>query len=140
MYLESVTFPSWRYWVFSKYIYLFLFVNFLIQFVFRRKQYKTKQQWPTQSCWCSPGRSPSPEPTQTMNLSTSAWRYLLYIILWRPDIACTQGRLDYHWFYSLKHLAHFRSKVFVDFLHYVTKINCLTGATISETHIRNKYI
>jgi hypothetical protein len=31
-------------------------------------------------------------------------------------------------------LAHFRSKVLVDFLHYVTRINCLTGAIISETH------
>jgi hypothetical protein len=28
----------------------------------------------------------------------------------------------------------------VDFLHYVTRINCLTGATISETHTTNKYI
>ncbi len=40
----------------------------------------------------------------------------------------------------LKILAHFRSKVLVDFLHYVTRINCLTGAIISETHTTNKYI
>jgi hypothetical protein len=52
----------------------------------------------------------------------------------------TQGRLDYNWFYSLKILAHLRSKVLVDFLHYVTRINCLTGAIISETHTTNKYI
>jgi hypothetical protein len=52
----------------------------------------------------------------------------------------TQGRLDYNSFYSLKILAHFRSKVLVDFLHYVTRINCLTGAIISETHTTNKYI
>jgi hypothetical protein len=52
----------------------------------------------------------------------------------------TQGGLDYNSFYSLKILAHFRSKVLVDFLHYVTRINCLTGATISETHTTNKYI
>jgi hypothetical protein len=42
--------------------------------------------------------------------------------------------------YSLKILAHFRSKVLVDFLHYVTRINSLTGAIISETHTTNKYI
>jgi hypothetical protein len=45
---------------------------------------------------------------------------------------CTQGQLDYNWFYSLKTLAHFRSKVFVDFLHYVTQINSLTGAIIAR--------
>ncbi len=28
----------------------------------------------------------------------------------------------------------------MDFLHYVTRINCLTGAIISETHITNKFI
>jgi hypothetical protein len=28
----------------------------------------------------------------------------------------------------------------VDFLHYVTRINCLNGAIISETHTTNKYI
>jgi hypothetical protein len=49
-------------------------------------------------------------------------------------------QLDYNCFYSLKQLAHFRSKVLVDFLHYVTQTNCLTGAIIRETHIRNKYI
>jgi hypothetical protein len=52
----------------------------------------------------------------------------------------TQGRLDYNLFYSLKILAHFRSKVLVDFLHYITRINCLTGAIISETHTTNRYI
>jgi hypothetical protein len=31
-------------------------------------------------------------------------------------------------------LAHFRSKVLEDFPHYVTQINCLTGAIISETY------
>jgi hypothetical protein len=39
--------------------------------------------------------------------------------------------------FSLKTLAPFRSKVLVDFLHYVTQINCLTGAIISETYIRH---
>jgi len=48
---------------------------------------------------------------------------------------CTQGLRDYDWIYSLKILAHFRSKVLEDFLHYVTQINCLTGAIISETYI-----
>ncbi len=52
----------------------------------------------------------------------------------------TQGGLDYNWFYSLKILAHFRSKVLVDFRHYNTRIKCLTGAIISETHTRHKYI
>ncbi len=53
-------------------------------------------------------------------------------------MTCTQGRLDYDWIYSLKILAHFiRSKVLEDFLHYVTQINCLTGAIISETYIRH---
>ena len=28
----------------------------------------------------------------------------------------------------------------MDFLHYDTRINCLTGAIISETHTRHKYI
>jgi hypothetical protein len=28
----------------------------------------------------------------------------------------------------------------MDFLHYITRINCLTGAITSETHITNKYI
>jgi hypothetical protein len=37
-------------------------------------------------------------------------------------------------------LAHFRSKVLVDFLHYITRINCLTGAITSETQTNNKYI
>ncbi len=37
-------------------------------------------------------------------------------------------------------MAHFRSKVLVDFLHYVKRINCLTGATINETLTTNKYI
>ncbi len=44
---------------------------------------------------------------------------------------CTQGLRDYDGIYSLKILAHFRSKVFV------TQINCLTGAIISETYIRH---
>ncbi len=55
----------------------------------------------------------------------------------------TQGvldQLDYNSFYSLKILAHFRPKVLVDFLHYYTRIKCLTGAIISETHTRHKYI
>jgi hypothetical protein len=52
----------------------------------------------------------------------------------------TQGVLDDNSFYSLKILAHFRSKVLVDFLHYYTRIKCLTGAIISETHTRHKYI
>ncbi len=52
-------------------------------------------------------------------------------------MTCTQGRLDYDWFYSLKILTRFRSKVLEDFLHYVTQINCLTGAIISETYIRH---
>jgi hypothetical protein len=34
----------------------------------------------------------------------------------------------------------FDLKGFVDFLHYDTMINCFTGAIISETHIRHKYI
>ncbi len=50
---------------------------------------------------------------------------------------CTQGLRDYDWNYSLKILAHFRSKVLEDFPHYVTQINCLTGAKISETYIRH---
>ncbi len=50
---------------------------------------------------------------------------------------CTRGLRDYDWFYSLKILAHFRSKVLVDFHHSVTQINCLTGAIISETYIRH---
>ncbi len=58
---------------------------------------------------------------------------------------CTQGLRDYDSIYSLKILAHFRSKVLEDFPHYVTQINCLTGAIISETytyttHITNEYI
>jgi len=57
-----------------------------------------------------------------------------------PKIMLTQGRLDYNWFYSLKILAHFWPKVLVDFLHYVTRINCLTGAIISQTHTRHKHI
>jgi len=52
-------------------------------------------------------------------------------------MSCTQGHLDYNWIYSLKILAHFRSKVLVDFHHFVTQINCLTGAIISETYIRH---
>ncbi len=52
-------------------------------------------------------------------------------------MTCTQGRLDYDWIYSLKILAHFRSKVLVDFHHSVKQINCLTGAIISETYIRH---
>ncbi len=28
----------------------------------------------------------------------------------------------------------------MDFLHYYTRIKCLTGAIISETHTRHKYI
>ncbi len=47
---------------------------------------------------------------------------------------CTQGLRDYDWIYSLQILAHFRSKVLEDFPHYVTQINCLTGAIISETY------
>ncbi len=47
----------------------------------------------------------------------------------------TQGGLDY-----LKILVHFWPKVLVDFLHYVSRINCLTGAIISETHTRHKHI
>ncbi len=50
---------------------------------------------------------------------------------------CTRGLRDYDWFYSLKILAHFRSKVLVDFHHSITQINCLTGAIISETYIRH---
>ncbi len=50
---------------------------------------------------------------------------------------CTQGLRDYDWFYSLEILAHFRSKVLVDFHHSVVQINCLTGAIISETYIRH---
>jgi hypothetical protein len=50
-------------------------------------------------------------------------------------MTCRQGRLDYDWIYSLKILAHFRSKVLVDFHHSVTQINCLTDAIISETYI-----
>jgi hypothetical protein len=52
-------------------------------------------------------------------------------------MTCTQGLRDYDSFYSLKILAHFRSKVLVDFHHSVTQINCLTGAIISETSIRH---
>jgi hypothetical protein len=48
----------------------------------------------------------------------------------------TQGQLDYNWFYSLKTLAHFRSKVLVDFLHYITRINCLTGTIIARHILR----
>ncbi len=33
-------------------------------------------------------------------------------------MTCTQGRLDYDGIYSLKILAHFRSKVLEDFPHY----------------------
>jgi hypothetical protein len=36
-----------------------------------------------------------------------------------------------------KDIGAFRSKVLEDFPHYVTQINCLTGAIISETYIRN---
>jgi hypothetical protein len=82
-------------------VHLSFFCLLMIQFVFRRKQYKTKQQWPTQSCWCSPGRSPSPEPTQTMNLLTSAWRYLAlhYILfLWRLTGSAILCRGS--WFYK----------------------------------------
>ncbi len=67
--------------------------------------------------------------------------YMFRIYNWKDTdcggrkMTCTQGRLDYDWFYSLKILAHFRSKVLEDFLHYVTQINCLTGAIISETYI-----
>ncbi len=52
---------------------------------------------------------------------------------------CTQGLRDYDWIYSLKIpvLAHFRSKVLEDFPHYVTQINCLTVAIISDTYIRH---
>ena len=39
-----------------------------------------------------------------------------------------------------KDIGAFRSKVLVDFLHYITRINCLTGAITSETQTRNKYI
>ncbi len=82
-------------------VHLSFFCLLMIQFVFRRKEYKTKQQWPTQSCWCSPGQNPSPEPTQTMNLSTSAWRYLaLYYILflWRLTGSAILCRGS--WFYK----------------------------------------
>jgi hypothetical protein len=51
-----------------------------------------------------------------------------------------QGQLDYNWFYSLKTLAHFRYKEFVDFLNYVTQINCLTGAIIARHILRIIYI
>jgi hypothetical protein len=37
-------------------------------------------------------------------------------------------------------LAYFRSKVFVDFLHYVTQINCLTGAIIARHILQIIYI
>ncbi len=76
------------------------------------------------------------------------------MLLWLLHGACSKSRSPYvetgnnlhvtvvrlQLNYSLKILAHFRSKVLVDFLHYVTRINCLTGATISETHTTNKYI
>jgi hypothetical protein len=39
-----------------------------------------------------------------------------------------------------KTLAHFRSKVLVDFLHYVTQINCLTGAIIARHILRRLYL
>ncbi len=35
---------------------------------------------------------------------------------------------------------HFRSKVLVDFLHYVTQINCLTGAIIARQILRRLYL
>jgi hypothetical protein len=50
---------------------------------------------------------------------------------------CTRGLRDYDSFYSLKILAHFRSKVLVDFSPLRYQINCLTGAIISETYIRH---
>ncbi len=55
-------------------------------------------------------------------------------------MTCTQGRLDYDWIYSLKTLAHFRSKVLEDFPHYVTQINCLTGAIIARHILRRLYL
>ncbi len=60
-----------------------------------------------------------------------------YSIVEDRKMTCTQGRLDYDWIYSLKILAHFRSKVLENFRHYVTQINYLTGAIISETYIRH---
>jgi hypothetical protein len=54
-------------------------------------------------------------------------------------MTCTQGRLDYDGIYSLKILAHFRSKVLVDFHHSVTQINCLNGAIISKTYVYDTY-
>ncbi len=52
-------------------------------------------------------------------------------------MTCTQGRLDYGLILFSKDMAHFRSKVLVDFHHSVSQINCLTGAIISETYIRH---
>jgi len=48
-------------------------------------------------------------------------------------------RWDYNWFYSLKVLEHFRSKLWVDFLHVPTQINCLTGSIIAR-HVSRIYI
>jgi hypothetical protein len=48
--------------------------------------------------------------------------------------------LDYRLILFSKDIGAFRSKVLVDFLHYVTRINCLTGAIISETHTRHKHV
>ncbi len=48
--------------------------------------------------------------------------------------------IDYDWFYSLKTLAHFRSKVLVDFLHSFTQINWLTRAIIARHILRRIYL
>jgi hypothetical protein len=88
-----------------------------------------------------------PIPIKTLRIRhTAFWGenhvFLVKIgeVLRRPEMMCTQGRLDYDWFYSLKTLAHFRSKVLVDFLHYVTQINCLTGAIIARHILRRLYL
>ncbi len=74
---------------------------------------------------------------QHLTQMSSDHKIEIYKNVWKPEITCTQGRLDYNWFYSLKHLAHFWSKVLVDFLHSITQINELTGAIIARTHITN---
>ncbi len=51
---------------------------------------------------------------------------------------CTRQWFNYDWFISKDNWRIFDLKGFVDFLHYNTRINCLTGAIISETRTRYK--
>ncbi len=53
---------------------------------------------------------------------------------------CTRQWFNYDSFISKDNWRIFDLKGFVDFLHYNSRINCLTGAIISETRHDIKYI